>query len=477
MMIVVLLSLAVALTMLEPLPLGPTVPARWAAPAIAVYLVVAAGLAAGHTVLALRAAVAGPAARRRRWMALAGQVYLVVGLAGVLLVGYRTAIVGERAISNLPLVPVLLAWAPFVVAMLITWMLEYPLYRVVRLRSAAAAAPAPAMQVWTLGEFVGYNLRHHLLFVAVPVGLIVLVGDVLRLWVCPLLPEAVADTVLPAGSLVGAGAVFVVAPAMIVRIWRTSPLPPGRLRGQLEALCRHLHLRCRNILIWQSGGAIANAAMMGLIGPIRYVLVSDALLANLDERCLLAIFAHEAGHIRHHHIFYSVLFALAATGLGAAVAQQAAVWTGAGEDAALVFLVPLLGAAWAVGFGWISRRFERQSDVMAARLAGEELLPEAAGGAAAPADLPVTPEGVAVFCHALHRVAQLNGISPAQGNWRHGSVAWRITYLLSPFSPRGRRHPIDRQVRWIKIALWIALAAAAAGNVLVFFWLAPSGGS
>jgi hypothetical protein len=82
-----------------------------------------------------------------------------------------------------------------------------------------------------------------------------------------------------------------------------------------------------------------------------------------------------------------------------------------------------------------------------------------------------------VFCHALHRVAQLNGISPAQGNWRHGSVAWRITYLLSPFSPRGRRHPIDRQVRWIKIALWIALAAAAAGNVLVFFWLAPSGGS
>jgi len=481
MMIVVLLSLAVALTMLEPVPFAPAVSARWAAPAIAVYLVLAAGLAAGHTVLALRAAgpdaAASPTARPRRWMALAGQVYLVAGLAAVLLAGYRTAIVGARAVSNVPLVQAALAWAPFVAALLITWVLEYPLYRAVRLRLAAAAAPAPAMAVWTLREFLLYNLRHHLLFVAVPVGLIVLIGDVLRLWVCPLLPEAAAGAVLLGGSLVGAGAVFVVAPAMIVRIWRTSALPPGRLREDLEALCRRLRLRYRDILVWQSGGAIANAAMMGLIGPIRYVLVSDAVLAHLDERSIRAIFAHEAGHIRHHHIFYSVLFALAATGLSAALAQQATVWTGAGEDAGLVFLAPLLAAAWAAGFGWISRRFERQSDVMAARLAGEELSPESGGVAPAPSDLPVTPEGVAVFCHALHRVAQLNGISPMQRNWRHGSVAWRISYLLSPFSPRSRRHPIDRQVRWIKIALWIALAVALAGNVILFLWPAPAGGA
>jgi STE24 endopeptidase len=481
MMIVVLLSLAVALTMLEPLPWVPSASARWAVPAIAIYLMLAAALAAGHTFVALRAADQGgspsrPAARRRRRIAMAGQMYLVAGLAAVLLAGYRTAIVTAAVLRNLPLVPVLVAWAPFVVALLLTWMLEYPLYRVVRLRSAVAAAPAAAMRIWTLREFVLYNVRHHLLFVAVPVGLIILIGDVLRLWVCPLLPEAAAGTVLLAGSLVGAGAVFVVAPAMIVRIWRTSPLPPGCLRDELETLCRRLHVRYRNILIWHSGGAIANAAMMGLIGPIRYVLVSDALLDHLDERRLRAIFAHEAGHICHHHIFYSVLFALAATGLSGALAQQAAVWTGAGEDAGLLFLLPLLGAAWVVGFGWISRRFERQSDVMGARLAGEELsAPAAAGGAAAPADLPVTPEGAAVFCHALHRVAQLNGISPAQRNWRHGSVAWRISYLLSPFSPRGERHPIDRQVRWIKIALWVALVAAAASNLILFFWPGPAG--
>ena len=67
-----------------------------------------------------------------------------------------------------------------------------------------------------------------------------------------------------------------------------------------------------------------------------------------------------------------------------------------------------------------------------------------------------------MFCRALHRVAQLNGISPTQGNWRHGSMAWRITYLMLPRATGGRRHPIDRQVRWIKVGLWMALAVAAA---------------
>ncbi|MCJ7544234.1 MAG: M48 family metallopeptidase [Phycisphaerae bacterium] len=483
MMIVVLLSLVVVLTLLEPLSSAPALPAWWAGPAVAAYLVLAAGIAAGHTAWTVRTAADGAllsrrALKRRHLAGLGGQVYLVGGLAGVLLAGYRTAIMTCPTVTAVPLLPVLLAWAPFVAALLITWVLEYPLYRAVRLRSTAlAGAGAPALRVWTLREFVAYNLRHHVLFVAVPVGLIIFIGDALHLWLGPLLPEAVADVVVLAGSLVGTGAVFVIAPAMIVRIWRTSPLPPDRLREELEGLCRRLRLRYRDILIWHSGGAIANAAMMGLIGPIRYVLISDALLDNLDRRCVRAIFAHEAGHIRHHHIFYSVLFGLAAAGLCGAVAQQAAVWMGGGDEAATGLMVVLLAAAWAGGFGWISRRFERQSDVMGVCLAGEDASPQAPPqDASGPGDLAVSPEGVAVFCHALHRVAQLNGISPVQRNWRHGSVASRIAYLMSPRAPDGPGQAIDRQVRLIKVALWLALGVAAAANVVQYFWLSPSGG-
>ena len=47
---------------------------------------------------------------------------------------------------------------------------------------------------------------------------------------------------------------------------------------------------------------------------------------------------------------------------------------GWGDDAALVLMVAPAGRRRGPGgFGWISRRFERQSDVMGARLAGEEL--------------------------------------------------------------------------------------------------------
>ena len=143
-MIVVLLSLAVALTLLEPLSFAPALPAWWAGPAVAAYLVLAAGIAAGSTAWTLRTSADGallsrPALRRRRLMVLAGQVYLVGGLAGVLLAGYRTAILTSSVLIPVPGVAVLLAWAPFVAALLITWVLEYPLYRAVRLQSAAAA--------------------------------------------------------------------------------------------------------------------------------------------------------------------------------------------------------------------------------------------------------------------------------------------------------------------------------------------------
>jgi STE24 endopeptidase len=463
--IVVLISLIVALTLVEqPLFLAPALPAWLAVPAVGVYLIVAAVLAAAGTVWTLRTAAADGSVlsprplRRHRWMGLLGHIYLVVGLAGVLLSGYRTVIVTELGLMRVPLAGAMLAWAPFAVALLITWALDYPFYKAVRLQlMAASGGDVPAVRVWRLEEFLLYNFRHYVLLMAVPVGLIVLWGDLVRLYVCPLVPPSAAEAVLVLGSLAGTAAIFVVSPAILVRIWRTSPLPPGRLRDGLVDLCRRMKLGYRNILIWHSGGAIANAAVMGLIGPIRYVLLSDAMLANMDERGVRAVFAHEAGHIRHHHIVYSVLFAVAATGLCAAAAQQVAEMMGWGEEPALVLMTLLLAAAWAFGFGWLSRKFERQSDVSATRLA----------------DSDSAPDGTVVFCGALRRIAQLNGIPFHQHNWRHGSIASRIDYLMSMGGPAGSPPAIDRQVALAKLGLWVALAAAVVVNIAQFLASSP----
>lgn len=465
--IVVLISLIMALTLMaQPLFLAPALPGWLAVPAVGTYLIVAAILAAANTAWAFRTAatdgsVLSPRSlRRHRLGGMLGYIFLVGGLAGVLLLGYRTVLVSELGLMRVPLVGAVLAWAPFAAALLITWALDYPFYKAVRLQSAVAAGvDTAAVRVWRLDEFLLYNFRHHVVLVAVPVGLIVLVGDLVRLYVCPLFSPSAAEVVLVAGSLAGTAGVFVASPALLVRIWRTSPLPPGRLRDGLVDLCRRMRLRYRNILIWHSGQAIANAAVMGLIGPIRYVLLSDVLLAHMDERSIRAIFAHEAGHIRHHHIFYSALFAVAATGLCAAAAQQAAQWLGWGDELALGMMSLLLAAAWVFGFGWLSRKLERQSDVSAARLA----------------DSDSAPDGTAVFCGALRRIGQLNGIPLNQRNWRHGSITSRIDYLMAMDRPTGPSPPaaIDRQVTLIKVGLWVVLAVAVAVNIVQFLATAP----
>jgi hypothetical protein len=79
----------------------------------------------------------------------------------------------------------------------------------------------------------------------------------------------------------------------------------------------------------------------------------------------------------------------------------------------------------------------------------------------------VTPEGAGVFARALQNIARLNGISARRFNWRHGSIASRIEYLLKLTSAGGGKSAIDRPIRRIKIALWIALAVASAAVVLL----------
>jgi STE24 endopeptidase len=182
------------------------------------------------------------------------------------------------------------------------------------------------------------------------------------------------------------------------------------------------------------------------------VLLSDALLEHMEDREVKAIFAHEAGHIVSHHLLYSLMFAMATVVLcgtaGSVLAAGLHTPGWAGQAATLA----LLAAAWGIGFGWLSRRFERQSDVIGAWAS-------APGGPAR--NGAVTPEGAAIFARSLQRVAELNGIPLGQRSWRHGSIARRIEHVLWLGTTGGTRQAIDRVVRRIKLGLWVATAAAA----------------
>ncbi len=206
-----------------------------------------------------------------------------------------------------------------------------------------------------------------------------------------------------------------------------------------------------------------NAAVMGLFGAMRYVLMTDALLESMTRRQIEAVMAHEIGHIRRHHMpwllvaLLACVITVAAPLLQAGRLAPAATADRAGLD--LLTTGVVIGGALAVLalFGWISRRFERQADTFAVRHVND--------GTA------ITEEAVAVVAGALGTIARLNAFAATRWSWRHGSIAWRQAYLASLVGCDASRLSIDRQVRWIKTVAalivvvgltWAGISARAA---------------
>jgi STE24 endopeptidase len=265
----------------------------------------------------------------------------------------------------------------------------------------------------------------------------------------------ITERPLIALGLIGCGGVFLVAPMLIVRVWRARPLAPGPLRSSLEATCRKLGLKYRDIMVWRTGGVVANAGVMGLAAPVRYILLSDALLASLDAEQVRAIFAHEAGHIVHRHIPYMILLILGVKALCFSVGGLAGWWLWGGEPpmAAQACGVLAVVAALVLAFGLLSRRFERQADVFAAASAGtgEQDDPDRLGAC-----------GVDVFSGALLEVARLNAIPLGRRNFRHGSIRTRVRYLADLLARGVGPGAVNRRIAAIKAGIWVLVALGAA---------------
>jgi len=270
-------------------------------------------------------------------------------------------------------------------------------------------------------------------------------------------------------QMAGAGCIFLFAPVMIRHLWDTIPLPEGELRDRLSQMCSQHGVAVRELLLWRTFGGLINAAVMGLVRPLRFILLTDALLEQLPMIHVEAVMAHELGHVRRRHTFWLVataagllvcLFAswfemvswswhqLPAVGLTPPPGLERSVVDGTAIVLAIAF--------WLLGFGWISRRFERQADTFAV----QHMAAEDVAGANDGADVRVSDAHVSPMVGALQRVAHLNHMHPAKRSWRHGSIAWRQSYLRSLVGRSVGDLPIDRQVRSIKLVTLVAIAAA-----------------
>jgi STE24 endopeptidase len=458
MLITILLTLIVSLSLAQHGDIEYLLqPSPWTALAVAVYMSVAVllAIAGTHSItnrLKRGEILSGKTIRRRNILETVYRCWLIAGQGSLVAFGYGqwAAITVRQYNIQIPLLEKILLLAPFFVTLILGWAIDYRFH--LALRTGGDARADSTTPYWSRSQHILYNIRHMLLFTVIPIGLILLVTDVLEMYVLAAVPTGNREAVYLISSLLTVMTVFMFSPLLITRIWRTRRLEPGALRSDLEEICGNLKLKYRDILVWESDGIIANAAVMGLIARVRFILVSDGIIDRLERHHIRAVFGHEGGHITAHHLPYLMLMAVSIMTLCGSAAQLIAVLADLHGPADILVMLTLIFVVGGLIFGAVSRQFERQSDVIGAWASDRP-----------PDNSPqITQEGAAIFAGALQQIARLNGMNANKRNWRHGSIANRVQYILHLGSTRGTRLPIDATVKRIKIAIILATIAAAA---------------
>jgi Zn-dependent protease with chaperone function len=431
---------------------------------------------------------------------------IIIHLASVLVFGWLGTV---RSIVGDPiLLDEIITLSPAILGVIGTWWAYYPIDR--RLHEAILIRQLdegqPVYPTLSRSAFVLMQTRLHLLLVLAPVLLIAgcteVIGQAGRAF-----GVGREHWIVAVGKVVVGAGVFMLAPLLARMILDVKPMPLGPLRDALLEVCNRHRVKIRELLIWHTNGSVFNAAVMGLTGRLRYVMITDALLETMREDQVRAVMAHEIGHVRRRHLPWMVATLIAcfivvelASGLlwlGVAqtnlVSEQVILANGTQHAAACAYV-----AASFFLFGWVCRRFERQADTFAVqhlsiddstgtystgrgdseRVQDVKNIDAPTSGAPLSFSGPsaienrqsaVSASAVHTMCDALEAIAHLNGIDARRKSWRHGSIAWRMEYLLSLIGRPVCKLPIDSLIKRIKLATFLIVVAAIVLTVIQYF--------
>ncbi len=214
-------------------------------------------------------------------------------------------------------------------------------------------------------------------------------------------------------------------PPLVRWLWGCKPMPQGPLRQRIEAFCSSQGFSSE-ILYWPLfEGQVLTAGIMGIVPKFRYLLITPALLATLDEQELDSVLAHEIGHVKKMHlILYIVLFFGFSIVAGALAEPLPYLLLGSetfysllgffktSPDALLAVLasLPLLVFMliyFRFIFGYFIRNFERQADLYVFK----------AQGTSGP------------LIRSFEKIAVLSGNIRDEKSWHHFGIGERIDFL------------------------------------------------
>lgn len=355
----------------------------------------------------------------------------------------------------------LLLLAPFLAAMVLSWCCFYDSERAIH--DTLHPLITAGRPFWSRKEYVGFHVRQNLAMVLVPILLLIFLQGVDRL--DPEYSQSPGFKVFSAGLLIG---MFLCMPLVLRVMLGLRSLGPGELRDRLEAAARRLNFRCRDILVWNTRQGVANALVVGPVPWLRYVVFTDRLLTDLTSEEVEAVFGHEMGHIKHHHMLFYFGFLLISlavlVGLWEQMAPQFGLMHVLGKEWTAPMVVASLLVYIFVVFGFLSRRCERQADIYGCRAVScnqADCQEHSDAAVAQTRGQTLCPTGIKTFIQALEKVAILNGISRNRPgwlqSWQHSTIANRVEFLQRMLIDPAIEPHFQRHVRLVKWMLMIAL--------------------
>ena len=345
---------------------------------------------------------------------------------------------------------------PVVLPMVLSWAAFYEVDRALRvgLSGDAALEGPPASR----RQYLGVHLRHYLGVLLLPVLGLLAVQDAVDLVAPGLLESDWAVAIYGPAFLL----LFLLFPVMLRHLWQTRPLEQGTLRSRLEKAAGRSGLGVRDVLVWQTGGLLVNAAVAGFAARLRYVFLTDGLLARLDEDEIEAVFDHELGHVRHRHLLLRILAMIAPLSLWLLAGQLAPesgyrveAWlarAGLGLQVPMgLAIVAVMGVYMFFVFGFYSRLLEHQADLFACRAM-------AAGSSESARE---------TFVSALEKLTLAAGTSRKATGWQHASIARRVELLRQAAEEPRYLARFERRVRSVNLVLIAAVLSPAAWHVLL----------
>jgi STE24 endopeptidase len=442
----ILIAVILALAQVETSAAGPTGGTIWRAALTMVGVLVAPLAAALGSMRLLRDLAReerlDPTYCERVWsqvQSIALGLWLAIVVATLYVLKWPQVVRSDWSLAAWPLADELVILLPVLAPLVLLWCVLHRLHTAAH-RSLARGQDAPRPQP-PLMSFLWQNARHHLALAVLP-ALAVIGWQETVVLVWPGASRGGFWVYLP--TLAG---MLILLPLALRYVWRTSPLPAGPLRERLTAICRAQRVGVREILVWHTDFQVANAAVAGVVRGMRYVFLTDGLLARLSPAEVEAVLRHELGHIAGRHMLWRLLLLAWPLAMWMA-AQQACpealaaisyglTQIGLAEPAQMTLLVPLALAAYAiVVVGTYSRWLEHDADLSTCVWPGGQ----------------VDRSAAEAFARALLKI-----VGPARESfwslWLHPPAITRVTVLARAIGNPAWAAGFRRRLAWVALAI------------------------